>query len=238
MKIIKLTDEHDKTRNDTQWGENVTHTADGKSTALCNKHWVHGYRDIYVALLINPTHAFYNPCHAWECEGVVGLEFADKLGCTSLATINRIDLPDITLEMRREFARLVSLEIYSLWQKYDTDGNWLAWAQSQNSADAPVYAVEAAHGAVYAAHAAAHAAVDAAAHAAVDAAGAAVEAAHAAADAAVDAAVDAAGAAVDAAAGAGVDAAHAAVNAAGPVTSTLTPGRMVELAHQACKGAI
>jgi hypothetical protein len=36
---------------------------------------------------------------------------------------------------------------------------------------------------------------------------------------------------------AAADAAMAA-EAAGAVTSTLTPARMVELAHQACKGAI
>jgi hypothetical protein len=129
MTLIKLTDENDMTTNNTRWGEDIAHTADGESKELCNDHWIHAYTDIYVAALLNPAHGNYDPYHAWECEGIVGLELPDKCGCTSLTTLKRIDPPAITVEMQREFARFIALEVYPIWQKYDTGGKWLAWAQ-------------------------------------------------------------------------------------------------------------
>ena len=78
---------------------------------------------------MNPVHgAFVNP-HLWECEGIVGLENADKVGCTSLTTLQRMCKPLVTLTQRRKFAILCALEVYELWSKYDTDKAWYNWAE-------------------------------------------------------------------------------------------------------------
>ena len=130
MKVYKLTDENGKTRNNTQWGPGVTHTADGKSAKLCNKHWVHAYADPVLAVLMNPAHGqFANP-QLWECEAEVKLQNADKLGCVSLTTLRVIPLPPVTTAQCREFARLAALAVYPLWRKYDENNTWHEWAKN------------------------------------------------------------------------------------------------------------
>ncbi len=199
MNLIKLTDKNDRTQNDTQWGENITHTADGQSNELCNTHWIHAYRDIYVAVLLNPAHAAFVNAHAWTASG-------DR----------RVKLPKITITMRLEFARLVALEVYPAWAKYDKDGAWHDWAtgvkkDADASAAAVAWSAEAAAVAWSARVAAASA--DVAAGAAADMAWAAAWAAWAAEEA--------------------EEAAASAVRVAA-IKSTLTPERMIELARQAC----
>lgn len=135
MKVYKLTDADGKTRNDTQWGPGVTHTADGKSTELCNAHWIHAYQDPLLAVFMNPAHGDFKNPKLWECEGEVGLELPDKIGCTSLTTVKEIDLPQVTNEQRVRFALFATLKVYSLWKKYDKDGVWLKWAKARLSGD-------------------------------------------------------------------------------------------------------
>ena len=66
MKLYKLTDGNNQTKNDTQWGENVTHAADGDSTELCNEHWLHAYAAVAYAAkagkidLVKLVHAAMN----------------------------------------------------------------------------------------------------------------------------------------------------------------------------------
>ena len=130
MKLYKLTDGNNQTMNGTNWGENVTHTADGKSTELCNEHWLHAYVDPVLAVMMAPAHVTYSQTKMWEAEGVVGLEKADKVGCTSLMTVREIPLPVVTTEQRVKFACLVAREGYDLWKKYDKDGAWLKWYEA------------------------------------------------------------------------------------------------------------
>lgn len=133
MKLYKLTDQNGKSLNNTQWGAGITHTADGKSNVLCNEHWIHAYTDPLLGIFMNPAHSAYRTPRLWECEGTVGLRNADKCGCTSLTTVKEIEMPTITLEMRRKFARLCAIEVYPAWKEYDIDGKWLAWENSLRS---------------------------------------------------------------------------------------------------------
>ena len=160
-KLYKLTDSKDETKNATQWGKGVTHTAAGGERPLCSDAWLHAYSDPTLALLMNPVHARFEHPHLWEAEGMVGKDEGSKVGCTELTTVRRIRKPKITLFMRRKFAVLVALEVYDLWAKYDTRGVWKSWAADFLAGRSTA-----------AAHAAAHAAADAAAHAAYAAAAA------------------------------------------------------------------
>ena len=128
MIVYKLTDENDKTHGGMQWGKNVTHEADGKSESLCNNHWLHAYSDPWLAIVMNPAHANFQHPHLWECDGDVGLDTGDKIGCTKLTTIKRIRKPRPTKTQMRKFAILCALEVYDLWEKYDKDGIWKKWA--------------------------------------------------------------------------------------------------------------
>lgn len=56
MKAYKLTDENHQTRNETQWGENITHYTNGEGE-LCGPGWLHYYNDPLLAVLLNPVHA-------------------------------------------------------------------------------------------------------------------------------------------------------------------------------------
>ena len=216
-KLYKLTDENNQTKNATQWGENVTHTADGKSKELCNDHWLHAYTDPILAVMIAPAHVQYGTIKMWEAEGDVGLEKPDKVGCTRLTTLREVPLPEVTTAQRVRFACLVAREVYDLWKEYDKNGVWLKWYEAGWPADAA--AARAAYAAydAYAACAAARAA---------DAACAAARAADAAAARAAYAAYAACAAAR--AADAAADAAYAAA-AAGYVTKL----DLAKLAHDA-----
>lgn len=127
MKLYKITTINDVTRpgkeNETQWGENVTHTASGKGE-LCDPGFIHAYEDPRVAVFMNPVHGSYNPFRLWECEGeIVKRDGQLKCGCTSLTTIRIIDAPVITTEQRVEIAIRCAMTVYN-------DLKWLDWANA------------------------------------------------------------------------------------------------------------
>ena len=67
MMLYKLTDENDRTYNDTQWGEGVTHETSGEGK-LCGEGWIHAYIDPLLAVFLNPIHACFTNPHMWEAE--------------------------------------------------------------------------------------------------------------------------------------------------------------------------
>lgn len=186
MKVYKLTDANDCTRNDTQWGEGVTHTAKSDRLRLCTDGWIHWYTDPVLAILMNPIHTdFYSP-HMWEAEasGIVLLEPL-KGGSKTLTTIKQIPVPTITVAQRVAFGILCALEVYKNNGFKTWATQWLSGVD--RSVDAAAFAAEdAAYAATYAAVYAATYATYAAtyADAAATYADAAANAAHAAAYAA------------------------------------------------------
>ena len=214
MKCYKLTDKNGQTRNDTQWGPNVSHSAEGKGENLCSDGWIHFYTNPLIAILMNPIHANFAQARLWECESS-GKELHESLksGCKTLTTIREIPLPKISMTQRIAFGILCTKEVCK-------DERWNNWADKwlsgedrtkKSAAAAAVAAAAAAASAAYDAAAASDAASDAAAAAAYDAA--AYDAAAAAAYyAAYAAAYDAA--AYAAAAAAAYYAAYAAASAA------------------------
>jgi hypothetical protein len=184
MKLYKLTDENDRTYNNTQWGENVTHTASGKGD-LCGPGWLHAYTNPLLAVLLNPIHAGFKSPHLWEAEGrIYKTDKGLKVSTKKLATIRRMKLPPIYATQRIAFGILCAKKVY-------TDKKFVRWAnewlsgknRSETAAWAAYAAANAANAAAYAANAAAYAAY-AAAYAAANAANAAAYAANAAAYAA------------------------------------------------------
>jgi len=185
----KLTTQEGKTRNETQWGENISHEATGDiKQGLCSDAWIHAYTHPLLAVLMNPAHAMIkNPIH-WEGKGEGEAKFEPlKCGFRKFTTLRQIPLPEVTDVQKIAFGILCAKEVYK-------DSSWNQWADkwlsgedrtkssANAAADAAAYAAAAADVvAYYAANAAdAYAASDAASSAARAAANAAYAAANAA----------------------------------------------------------
>lgn len=128
MIVYKLTDENDRTRGGTQWGENVTHSAVGAGTELCTDGWVHAYEHPLLAVLHDPVHGNFGPsAHLWECEtgGELLRDGQMKLGAKSITTLRRIDLPVVSPEQRTTYAILCARAVGA-----DTVPRWTAWADN------------------------------------------------------------------------------------------------------------
>jgi hypothetical protein len=194
--LVKLTDEYGKTRNNTQWGENVTHIVIGDTSQdLCSNGWIHYYEHPIIAVLLNPIHANIKNPIGWECkvEGIINSKDQTKSGATQLTTISKIELPILTIEYRVAIAIKCALCVYKeksfkLWAN-----NWLNNTdRSENAANNAAFAAfVAAYAAANNADVAAYAAY-AAAYAAANNADVAAYAAYAAANAVAYAAANAA----------------------------------------------
>jgi len=201
MKVFKLTDNVGKTRSNTQWGENISHTAKGNDTKLCSNGWIHYYTHPLLAVLLNPIHVSFTYPKLWEAEasGEI-INEALKSGCKTLMTIKEIPLPEISRVQRIVFGILCAKEVCKdeVWNKWAD--KWLSGEdRSEKSARAAradaslsddAYAANASYAASYAARAAARAA-----NAAIASNAAAADAAAYASNAAADAAAAAADAA-------------------------------------------
>ena len=150
MKLYKLTDKKDQTKNATQWGTGITHTANGEGD-LCGPGWLHAYEDPLPAVLHNPIHGAFIDPHLWEAEGA-GEVLRDgqmKIGVTRLTTVKRIDLPTISTVQAIAYAILCGKAVCDNVEWNRWADRWLSGEdRSKASARAAVYA---AWDAVYAA---------------------------------------------------------------------------------------
>jgi len=135
----KLTTQEGKTKNKTQWGENVTHEATGDiKQDLCSDAWIHAYTHPLLAVLMNPVHAnIENPIH-WEGKGEGEAKFEPlKCGFRKFTTLRQIPLPEVTNVQKVAFGILCAKEVYK-------DSSWNQWAdkwlsgedRTKSSADA------------------------------------------------------------------------------------------------------
>ncbi len=146
-KLYKLTDKDAQTRNNCQWGENVTHTAPGTGP-LCTSGWLHAYTDPLLAVLLNPIHGTFDPAtmRLWEADGDVGAtDHGLKVGCTRLTTVREIPVPQVTTEQRVRFAILCSLAVNTRWKGRATYKRWAqAWLDGSDRTCAAAAAADAA----------------------------------------------------------------------------------------------
>jgi hypothetical protein len=159
MTLCKLTTKDDMTHGGMGWGPGVAHTVKGKP-ALCSPTVLHAYRSPLLAVLMDPGQAEFGPsAHLWEAEGEVVIDDGAKVGCQTLTTVRRIDLPVVTTAQRVRFAILAAKAVCH-------DPTWTAWAdgwlsgkdRSATFAAANAVEIDATAYATHAAHAATHAA--------------------------------------------------------------------------------
>ena len=180
----KLTTQEGKTKNNTQWGENISHEATGDiQKGLCSNAWIHAYSHPLLAVLMNPVHADIENPILWEGKGEGEAKFEPlKCGFRKFTTLKKIPLPEVTDVQKIAFGILCAKEI-------NTDPSWNQWAdrwlsgedRTEASATGKEYAARYAAAAADAARAASNAAD---AYYAASAAAAAADAARAASNAA------------------------------------------------------
>ena len=200
--MIKLTKQDGTTRNNTAWGEGVTHRLTPcECPKMCSGYVLHAYTSLNLAFLMNPIHAGISDPRVFEAEGDVVVSDSLKVGCFTLTTTKEISAPAwvgsaVENRVRVLFAVLCAESVLHLFEeKYPNDDrprnaieaarNYIGTneydaanaANAANAADAAAYAAGAAN-ATNAAYAAAYAA------GAVNAANAANAAAYAAVNAA------------------------------------------------------
>jgi hypothetical protein len=141
MKVWKITDKQGQSKHETQWGEGVTHEADGDSDVLCNKHWLHCYTDPLQAAFFCRSHVLYPDVLLWEAEaeGKTLVQY-DKMGCAKLTTWHQVPMPEITPEQCVEIAIRCALAVcresaFVTWAEDWLSGKdrsaaaaWAAWA--------------------------------------------------------------------------------------------------------------
>lgn len=138
--FYKITDSDDQTYGGCQWGEGVTHEADGLGE-LCTEHWIHVTIDPLLGIFANPIQGNYDleTAHMWEGEGEPGRIGQMKVGCTRYTTLRRISMPQMILEQRIAAGILMSLEVYDRpayvkwargWLSGEDRSEWVAAAAS------------------------------------------------------------------------------------------------------------
>lgn len=144
MKLVyKITDIESKTRNNTLWGEGVSHTAPGHaSNGLCSDGYIHYYPSALLAAFMYEHHLNYVNPLLWEAEAT-GSTIIEPLKCGSrtLKTLKMIELPKLTDVHRVTFAILCAKEVYSSekWNTWADD--WLLGKDRTKTAARAAYAV-------------------------------------------------------------------------------------------------
>ena len=161
MKLYKITDEKNCSKNATQWGVGITHELPPcNDPKLCTNKVIHAYRTAEQVAFMYLAHVSYSEPHLWKAEGDIVVDDGTKVGVFRLTTLIEIPMPVITTEQRIEIAiRCAKLVC--------TDERWNNWAdkwldgtdRSNNAAHAAAYV--AAHAAAYATYDAAYAAAKA-----------------------------------------------------------------------------
>lgn len=124
--LYKLTNPDDTTKGGMKWENGIEHTAPGAGK-LCTAAWLHAYRDPLLAVFMAPAHgAFGRNANIWECDGDVGIDDGTKVGCSRIRTLQRIDLPTVTIEQRVMFAIQCARRVYS-------NPIWTSWADRWES---------------------------------------------------------------------------------------------------------
>ena len=197
MILYKLTDSKRETYGNFKWELGKKHEKPIiTSPQLCSKEVFHAYRNLNLALILNPIHADIRSPLLFKAEGEIITEDWGKVGCKSLTLTEQLELPEwyvdkkLQLKVLCQFAILCAEAVLEYFEfKFPNDDRprkaieaAKAYIKNPNvAADAADAAAKAAYVA-YAAASAASAAANAADVAASAASVAAYAAAHAAAD--------------------------------------------------------
>jgi len=121
--LWKLTNDKDQTYGGCQWGNNVTVETSGMGE-LCGKGFTHWYTDPLLAVLLNPIHGNFDikTAHLWKGKGIVTkTDKGLKVGCIKATTLERVELPTVTIIQCVAFGILCAKKVCGNRQ-------WIKWA--------------------------------------------------------------------------------------------------------------
>src|SRR3990167_7851800 len=92
--VYKLTDQHMKTHGGYPWELGKVNTVTGTGN-LCGPGWLHVYSHPWLAVLLNPIHAIYQPCRLFKAiaNGVYRSDGSLKAGVSSLVLVEELPVP-------------------------------------------------------------------------------------------------------------------------------------------------
>ena len=130
LKLYKLTNKNGCTQGNTQWGIGVTHELKAtEKPRLCTKDVLHAYKNINLALLLNPNHANISNPKIWEAEGKIVVEDYGKVGCFKLTTTKELSCPDWYIDDKKrrrvqvQFAVLCAESVLHIYENQYPDDN-------------------------------------------------------------------------------------------------------------------
>ena len=130
MELYKLTNKNGCTQGNTQWGIGVTHELKAtEKPRLCTKDVLHAYKNINLALLLNPNHANISNPKIWEAEGEIVVEDYGKVGCFKLTTTKELSCPDWYIDDKKrrrvqvQFAVLCAESVLHIYENQYPDDN-------------------------------------------------------------------------------------------------------------------
>lgn len=120
--IYKITRSDLTTHNGYQWVIGETREFPGTGD-LCGPGYAYAYESAQLALLLKFIHVDYDPYCLLRGRGVIVKRDGQlKAGCSRLTLLERITVPDITLEQRVTFAVLSARAVH-------TGNRWASWAE-------------------------------------------------------------------------------------------------------------
>ena len=130
MELYKLTNKNGCTQGNTQWGIGVTHELKAtEKPRLCTKDVLHAYKNINLALLLNPNNANISNPKIWEAEGKIVVEDYGKVGCFKLTTTKELSCPDWYIDDKKrrrvqvQFAVLCAESVLHIYENQYPDDN-------------------------------------------------------------------------------------------------------------------
>lgn len=126
--VIKLSDAHGYTGHATAskmlWGEGVTNHAKGEGVNIFTNSVIHAFRTPLLAVLMDQQYSNHlqRGGIAWLANGEIVADDGLRIGCKSLTTVHRVELPKVTTVQRAAFGILSVMEA-------PHNPKWRAWAE-------------------------------------------------------------------------------------------------------------
>ena len=110
-----------------QWGENVTHHAEGQGSKFYSNDYIYVYDNPLVAVLLNPIHANFPRPLLWEADAVdVQSDIGLKFGAKEVTTLRQIPVPEVSTEQTVRFGILCALAVSKKAQFQSWAEAWLS----------------------------------------------------------------------------------------------------------------
>jgi hypothetical protein len=136
--VYKFTDQNMRTYDGFAWSLGRARKASGNVKYLCTDSWLHAYPDKLTASFMWAAHVHDDYTRFFEAEAggeILRDKQGLKLGCTRLTLIRELNLPAISLNVRRRVAIRYAKATTGLGK----GASWFDWAEKWLAGERPVF---------------------------------------------------------------------------------------------------